>query len=304
MTYAQYGLIQASDFNNLVNNFNAIYGSGSGNSGYGQTTLGQVTAGNKVSYADWATLIDKISRVALHQNTSITATIAPTTGDPVKFVSAIGTNITALTNNRLSASAQSTTSTTSKSTTTTWLDKATFTSTVSFSSGAAARYFFNSGGQIAITASHGSSGSTGIDKLFYDISNALGTVTLSGGSGTIAGTAFTGTTKTGGAGTVNVDYTISTATGYFALSTTDVEIFRQTAVGALSKYVTSYVSIKARIDATGGVIIFTTTFDENWSSGVGLTVSTGTRLNVAIKSPSTTYLSNTWGTPSVSSSYV
>lgn len=305
MTFAQYNLIQADDYNSLVGTLNLVWGSGSGNSGYGQTNLPTVAAGAKVGATEWAALVNKISSIASHQNSTITAVTAPAAGDSVKFVSAINTNLTTITNNRLNASAQAASSTTSTPTTTTWLDKVTYTTTVTFTSAAAARYFFNSGGQLAITCSHGSNTSTGIDKVFYDLCNAFGTVTLSAGTATIAGTSFTGTTKTGGSGTVNTDYTISTTTGYYALTTTPVEIFKQTAVGALSKYVTSFINVTAKVDATGGIITFVTTVDENWSSGIGLTVSTGTTMNLTVKPPSTTYVTtNAWGTPTVVTSYV
>jgi len=302
MTYQQYGQVQASDFNTLVNNFNAVYGPGSGNSGYGMTPLSQVAVGSNVSYADWANLINAIYSVDRHQSpsTAITAISAPSAGDSVKYLSEITSNITTITNNRLNASVQGSTSTTTKSSASTWLNAITFTTRVTFPSAAAARYFFNGGGQIAISASHGTSGSTGINKLFYDIANAMGTVTLSSGTANIAGSSFTGVTKTGGSGSLGTNFTISTGTGYHALTTTPTEIFKQTAVGAIALYVTSFIKISANVDATGGVITITTVFDENWSAGTGLTVSTGTTVNASIKPPSATYITSApWGTPTV-----
>lgn len=304
MTYAQYGLIQANDYNSLVGTLNTVWASGTGNTGYGQTALPTVQTGGIVGATEWAALVNKISSIASHQNSTITSVTAPASGDSIKFINAINTNLTTITNNRLNASAQASSVTTTRTTTTTWTDKATFTTTVTFASAAAARYFFNTGGQLAITCSHGSAGSTGIDKVFYDLCTAFGTVTLSGGSATIAGTSFTGTTKTGGSGVLNTDYTISTTTGYHALTTTPVEIFKQTATGALSKYVTSFINVTAKVDATGGIITFVTTVDENWSSGIGLPVSVGTSMNMIVKPPSTTYVTtNAWGTPSVVTSY-
>lgn len=304
MTFAQYDLIQADDYNTLVGTLNLVWGSGSGSYGYGQTNLPTVAVGGKVGATEWAALVNKISSIASHQNSTITSVTAPSVGDSVKYVSAINTNLATITTNRMNAAAQASSVTTSKATTTTWVDKATFTTTITFTSGAAARYFFNAGGQLAITCSHGSSGSTGIDKVFYDLCNAFGTVTLSGSSATIGGTSFTGTTKTGGSGTLNTNYTISTSTGYHALTTTPVEIFKQTAVGALAKYVTSFINVTAKVDATGGVITLVTTVDENWSSGTGLTVSTGTTVNLTVKPPSNTYVTtNAWGTPTVVTSY-
>lgn len=304
MTYQQYGLIQAADYNNLVDNVNLVWGSGSGSYGYGQTNLPTVAVGAKVSAAEWTNLVNKISSIALHQNSAITSVTAPSAGDPVKFVSAINTNITTIQTNRLNASAQATSVTTSKATTAGWSDKVTFTTTVTFSSAAATRYFFNSGGQLAITCSHGSAGSTGIDKVFYDLCTAFGTMTLSSGTATIGGTSFTGTTKTGGSGALTTAYTISSATSYYSLTTNPIEIFKQTATGAIAKYVTSFINVTAKVDATGGVITFVTTIDENWSSGIGLPVSAGTTVNLIVKPPSTTYATtNAWGTPTVSTTY-
>jgi len=305
MTYQQYGLIQADDYNSLIGTLNTVWGSGSGNSGYGQTNLPIVSAGNFVGATEWASLVNKISSIAAHQNSTITSVTAPVAGDSITFINAINTNLTTITNNRLNASAQASSVTTTRTTTTTWTDKVTFTTTVTFTSAAAARYFFNAGGQLAMTCSHGSAGSTGIDKVFYDLCRAFGTVTLSSGSATIAGTGFTGTTKTGGSGVLTTDYTISTGTGYYALTTTPVEIFKQKATGALSKYVTSFINVTAKVDATGGIITLVTTVDENWSSGIGLAVSTGTAMNLIVKPPSTTYVTtNAWGTPTVVTNYV
>lgn len=303
MSYQQYGSIQASDFNTLVTDFNTVYGSGSGNSGYGQTSLGSVTAGNRVTYEDWNSLVTKIKALANHQNSATTAInnlVAPTAGDSISYLSGLSGGITTITSNRLNASAQGTSYSAGTASTSTWRDYVTFTSTVTFASAAAARYFFNAGGQIALTPYHPNG--SGINSLFYALSQAIGTIKFSSQSGvTIAGMAFNGTTKIGGSGALGSEYTISSNTGFYNLLTTDTEICRQNATGALSKYLTSNISINARIDATGTILRFTTTFDSNWSSGGGLTVGTGTNVTCSVIPPATTYLTNTWGTPGVTS---
>ena len=58
MTYAQFGLVQATDYNNLTggptsttaNTLNATWVTGSGNAGYGQTALANVAVGDQHSY--------------------------------------------------------------------------------------------------------------------------------------------------------------------------------------------------------------------------------------------------------------
>lgn len=306
MTYQLNGLIQASDFNAAVGNFNAIYGSGSGNTGYGQSILGTVTAGNKVSYGNWNDLVTKVKAIASHQGSTtagITALDAPQTGDAIVYMSGLTSAISTVTSNKLNAATQGTSSTTVTAATSTWVDTRTFTTTVSFASGAAARYFFNAGGQLAITPYHPTG--SGINSLFSGMATAMGTIKMSAQSGvTLAGVTYDGITKVGGSGVVNTNYSISSATGFYNLLTTDTQIFRQEDTGALSKYVDSFISVNARIDATGSIIRFTTLFDSNWSSGSGLTVGTGTQLTVTVIPPATTYLTNTWGTPAVATSYL
>ena len=50
MTYSQGGTIEATDYNNRATNVNAIWGTGAGSNGYGQsTTLASVSAAGTVS---------------------------------------------------------------------------------------------------------------------------------------------------------------------------------------------------------------------------------------------------------------
>jgi hypothetical protein len=65
MSYAQYGTIAASDYNNLVgaavggtaNVLNTVWATGSAGAGYGQTALANVATGDTVSASSWANLI-------------------------------------------------------------------------------------------------------------------------------------------------------------------------------------------------------------------------------------------------------
>ena len=62
MTYAQYGLIEATDYNTLVgpnpsttaNQLNTVWATGGVNAGYGQTSIGQVSVGGIVAASNWA----------------------------------------------------------------------------------------------------------------------------------------------------------------------------------------------------------------------------------------------------------
>ncbi len=309
MSYAKNSKIEASDFNGLVGSsttstdgqLNAILGPGNGSKGYGQTVVPEVLANNQVVYNDWANLVNKTSTVASHQGTAITAVTVPVQGVRIDYTSAIPTNLTSITSSRLNAAAQGTTSSTTTSAGSTWASQLTFTHTVTFSSGDAARYFFNAGGQLALTFS--SPSGSGINALMNSLGTACGTIIMSAqssGSITIASTSYNGITKVGGSGTAT---TLATNTGYYGLTTTNIEIFKQFASGTPSGYVNSFISVNARSNGTqgskgdnGSVITFTTVWDEVPN---GLTVSAGTATTLTVRPPSTSYISNTWGTPTV-----
>lgn len=316
MTYQQYGLITASDFNTFVgtdssvtpstaaNALNTVLGIGNGNSGYGQSVVTNVPQYSTVAATNWASLINKMTAVASHQGTSITALTAPTSGDRINYLSALSTNLSSIYTRRNSASSQGTTAATATTNSTAWSSAVTFTHTVSFGSADAARYFFNAGGQIAITFSHPTG--TGVNGMFSAMAAAAGTIVLSApSSGTIsvAGTTYNGVTKIGGSGTAS---TIGTNIGYYALTTSNQQILSQAASSAPTGYTDSVITVNVRSNGTqgtnadrGSVLTITTLWDEIPN---GLLVSSGTKTTVTVRYPSTSYLSNSWGTVNVSGS--
>ena len=311
MTYAQYGLIQAADYNTFVgtnpnttaNVMNTVWATGGGQSGYGQTALSQVSVGNTVTATQWSSLVTAQGNSATHQGTTITSITSPTVGATISYVSALSTNIASVYSNRLNASIQGATTSNSVATTTTWSDKATWTHTVTFASGDAARYFFNSGGQIKITQSHPAG--TGINSLFNALATACGTVVMSAmnsGTATIAGTTYNGVTKVGGSGTA----TVSTNSGYYAQTTANVQIFNQVAASGPAGYLSTNSTILTKSNGTqgvnsdaGSVITIYTIWDEIPN---GLVVSSGSQVTVQAIAPETTYLANSWGTITVAGS--
>ena len=72
MTYAQYGIIEATDYNTLVggnptttsNTLNATWATGGTTAGYGQTAEANVAVGDIVTAAKWANLISKTASAA------------------------------------------------------------------------------------------------------------------------------------------------------------------------------------------------------------------------------------------------
>lgn len=123
------------------------------------------------------------------------------------------------------------------------------------------------------------------------------------GTATIAATSYNGITKIGGGGNAP---TISTNTGYYALTTANATVFTQTASTGPSGYLSTNISVLIKSNGTvgsngdkGNIITIYTIWDEIPN---GLVVSTGSATTVTAQAPETTYLANSWGTISVAGS--
>lgn len=298
MSYAQYGKVEAADFNTLAGNLNLVMATGTGAAGYGQTSEANVAVGDTVTAVKWANVVNRTSNAASHQGSSISSVTAPTSGGTITYLSAIPTNLTTIYNNRLNAATQGSTSANTVTTVTSWSDYALWTHTATFSSGDAARYFFNSGGQLKITMSHPSG--TGIDLLLNNLAANVGTVVMSApssGTITVTGTSYTGITKIGGGGNAPSPYL--TNNGYYALTTANATVFTQSASTGPSGYLSTNISVIVKSNGTqgangdtGSVITIYTLWDEIPN---GLAVSSGSAVTVTAQAPETTYLSNSWG---------
>lgn len=322
MTYSQGGLIQATDYNGFASttvsaNINAVWGTATTAGGYEQGNIGTVSATDTVSATQWATLNNTISAAANHQGTAITSRTNPVSGNTISILANVNTDITSVNtskNNAYAVGSQFTgwTGTTAKTTSTgsgasAWT--LTFTHTVTFANTTALYSFFNAGGYVQFQFGKTSTG-TNEDtawNAFVGNGTANGVVatiiqTGAAAAKTIAGTSYTGTTKSGGSGTPT---TYATSTGVYALTGSPVTIYKQFDSGAA--YAANYVQINASI--SGAVLTYTTTwFDDGTAVSAvitGGTAPTGATFGTAPTTlctyypPETTYLSNTWGTPSV-----
>jgi len=295
------------------------------NSTYGQTALTPVSANAKVTATSWASLVNTLSTQAAHQATAITARTAPQTGNLIAILSSLQTDITNTYNNRYNAYATGTqytawTGTNSKTTDTVPIPDndawtLTFTNTVTFASTTAANYFFGAGGLIKLQFSKLS---TGYDNDVYwnNFIPKCGDIYLSatGASKTIAGVAYTGTTRIGGTGAANI---LATGTGYAQLTGSPTTIFELNPTDYL--YTSSYVRVQASV--SGSVLTMTTTWFQQarnpgpypavratsisgGSATSGGTFGTAPATLCTYFPPETTYLTNTWGTPTVAASVV
>lgn len=310
MSYAQFGTIAATDFNTLAGGnptttsgtLNAVWATGGSTAGYGQTALANTSAGVTVAAtSQWATLVANTASAATHQGTTITSVSTPAAGGTITYLSAIPTNLTTVYTSRLNAASQGATTANTATYGSTWSAAITFTHTVTFANGDAARYFFNSGGQLKVTCSHPTG--TGINLLLNNLASNVGTVVMSApssGTCTISGVSYNGVTKVGGGGNAP---TISASSGYYARTTANATIFSQTASTGPSGYLGTNIAMIAKSNGTqgsnsdaGSVITIYTVWDEVPD---GLVASTGSATTVTVQAPETTNIANSWGTITV-----
>ena len=313
MSYAQNGLIEATDFNTLVgtnpdtgaNKLNTTWATGGTTAGYGQTAVAQVAGGDTViATGQWNALVANTASAAAHSGSSITAVTAPSSGGTVTYLSAIPTNLTTIYTNRRNAAAVGSTTTSTATRGTSWENGLTFTHTVTFANGDAARYFFNSGGQIKMTASHPTG--SGINLLFSDLASNSGTVVQSApnsGTVSIASVNYSGITRVGGGGNAP---TVDANKGYFGLTTSNATVYTQTASSGPSGYLSSFIRYITKSNGTqgsngdtGSVVTIYTVFDEIPNE---LVANAGTAVTLTLQAPETTNLSASWGTPTLASS--
>jgi hypothetical protein len=250
-------------------------------------------------------LITKTANLASHQSSSITSVTAPASGNTITYNANVVTNLQTTYVNKLNAGTQGSTTANTIAYGSTWSTALTFTHTVTFANGDAARYFFNSGGQLKLTCSHANT-TAGINLLFNNLASNVGTVVMSApttGAVTISSVSFNGITKVGGGGSAP---TISTNSGYYAMTTSNANVFTQTASTGPSGYLSTFVRVIARSNGTvgsngdvGNVVTLFTVWDEVPD---GLIVGTGTTVTVTAQAPEITYLANSWGAITVAGS--
>jgi hypothetical protein len=325
MTYSVGGLIQATDYNGFVSttagaNVNATWANGSTNSGWGQNSLSTVSVGGTVTATQWASLVNTIQSMANQTGTTITSRTAPSAGQTISVLAAINTDLTNCFNNRGNATTSGTqvgtfSGTTSKTSATGSGNTAwtiTFTHTITFPSADQTRYFFNAGGIIRINYGKTSTG-TDHDPDWNTLAGWCGSINITGGAQTIAGQAYTGTTRLGGSG--GTQTTLATSTGWYALTGSPTTIFQLN--NTTAPYQPEFIRTTATATSST-VLTLVTTWSDDGTGVVGATsnISGGTATTspstsitgtapttlVTFIPPSTTNLTNSWGTPTIAAS--
>jgi len=321
MAYTQFDKILAAHYNTFVAgdgtfgivdhntaNINTVWGEGNNDKGYGQSTvLSQVPVGTVVSATQWSTMITRMLAAGDHQVTALgdmpgdggAGGPAIIGGDLIVAITAMQNNVDDLFANRLNAIATAATQAEVASGSDPWPAESVHTINVQFTSGNAARYFFNAGGNIAITLERNGGAANGKNDSWDDGSSGAADHGILPNSGSIELSAH-GNVKSGGFGTLNTDYFIESAIGYYELGTSAIQTYQQFAIGG-GVYGTNNAMIEVATNGTvgaagdnGDLITFTVTMTDDAADPPSVDGTTLARATVNF--PATTYLTEaSWG---------
>jgi len=288
MAYTSGDTILDDHYNDFATSVNAIWGSGSGDKGYGQTnTVSSVSAGATITASQWSTLLARISSAASHQSSSITSITSPSAGDTIAAYTALSGNITTITNNRLNVHARDSVVESNCSTTTSLTGTIEQRGTWAWGSEAEARYFFNAGGRLSVRWDISSYSSDDKADNWNALASNCGTYYINANS----------SGKSGGGLSANINVTDD---GWHNLTGSYVTVFRQ--YEDTSPYTASYIQLE--LYKTGGSVLFRSKWVDDAADQTSynkniynvLDQVDGTKQTFfGHEEPTTTHIADTWG---------
>ena len=295
MTYSSAGLIQATDYNGFVSTLNSVW-----NSLWGQSAVGTVSAGGTVTATQWASLAGTITNAYIHESGSNPSVSSPSAGQTIGIITNLSTAVSYITTYPYNcyASGSSTTATTTAgakgSANAAW--SIVWNGTVEFASTTQRDYYFNAGGRVFLNFTKTSTGTTN-DPTWNALAAACNQLsfTSTSTSKVIAGVTYNGTNKQGGSGTPTI---LRTDVGYAQLSQGSyTTIFQQ--YYPTYPYTGSYIQVQA--GKIGNSVWFITTWYQPASGYAfeAVNISAGAGLTMTQYPPETTYISASWGTPTI-----
>lgn len=315
MTYASGGLIQATDYNSLAwggtqgtytsspTNIAYVMGVGNGEFGYGQdiSAINTVAATNTVTATQWSGLLTNLNRALGHQSgagAQLSVNPAITAGNVITYFSSVATAVTTINTNKALFAAQGSTLTGTTDTTNPFNNSVAAYSgirdtNVTFSSANAARYFFNAGGQINYFCSATNNGvNNPRNNTIVDMINQVG------GLSAFRNNTNGGRVGTGGTITQNTNFGYRQAV--FGLAAT---IVNNDVAGTYSGHDVQLQVFSQNNDTSNGAngnsfvfrLFYSVPADDAFGGGFNI----GLSVRADIVFPSTTYLTNSWGTPTI-----
>jgi hypothetical protein len=192
-------IIVQADYNSIRNKVIAVLGNGSGNSGYGQQDRIVSTAvaeGTRVTINEWANLRFDIINAYKHINGSNPVTAVVSEGNTIRYTGSFTPDTGSLdvpqkqyddwanniTTNRFAVAAgeSAATAATTSNRTTAWASQCECTIQFYWSNANDARYWFNSGGKIRISANRTGGATTAQNTSWTTLLSAAGTQNFGG----------------------------------------------------------------------------------------------------------------------------
>ncbi len=319
MSYAQGGIIQATDYNNLAwrantatyNNGDCIaqvVGTGFGYLGYGQSTtpITPVAIGSTVTGTQWAGLVYLLNRGLGHQSGAGArlgsgGNLATTAGSTIAFYSNVATGRNTIRTNAntyavvgtVTSGAQFWANYTGGNTTLT----GSWQRTLTWSSGDAARYFFNCGGNIRWVILNAINVNGSLRS-----ADAVTQWATYQSSGFVYG--VNANPRLGTGGTVG---TADTTLGYWKCTTALQTLSQITSANYRYEYNSDFTNVRVRTNGVQGAngdngSVMTLNFGYfmfSTYSGFNDDVSVAVSHRIDYTSPSTTYLTSSWGVPTI-----
>lgn len=253
--------ITALDYNTIQNKIAGVLGTGSGQSGYGQSVASSnVVSGDLIRLTNWSNLRTDLVKARQHQTGTAVGSSTATDGLnlQVPLTTLVITEAlrnqynlfadTVVANKFTIGAGQFSPETLLVSTRTDqWNGTLTNVVTVQFSSATHTRNFFNAGGTVLLTSSRTGGAETGTDKdpTWSIMLNQSGTITFSAVStssnGSSPGDIFSG--------------------GYFSLTTSDQTIYHKAPLSG--SYTVNDYYIYARVSSGGDQVIFTMVYQDD-----------------------------------------
>ena len=273
MGYVAGEKILDDEYNTFVNSssdpfgYNHFAGTGALNYGLGQTEIAVNTAGDTITAAEWNTLFTGMDNIANHTNDTLTSTAARSAGDTIAIKSALVADLASLAaevaGGCTSATAIAAGSELQSSTSSTrWAGSHIVEHSITFSSNANLRHFFNAGGTMRMTFTRNSNGggsATSKDSSVDELISAVGNFDLKANVSTRSGSGETLTTDgfANGVMDLGTSYTVlmklTQSSGTYTSMYIDVQAKLNAAI-ASAVTVTMYYRI---VDADGGDSEFT-----------------------------------------------
>ena len=302
MAYTSGDTILDDHYNGFATSVNTIWGTGSSVRGYGQsTTISSVSAGTTITATQWSTLLDRIRSISDHQGNDASITIDtvtnPSAGDTISALTTLATDIGTIDTSAAAATNAAgfgTAVTSNNQTTATLTGTITQTNTLTFASANQMRYGFNAGGKVEISWNLALGTSDSKYNNWVALATACGTYQV-----------FANTSgKSGGSGSPTTN---NTNYGFYDMSTSPATVFKQ--FEDTAPYTASYIEVDVSLNAAAGSATVMT-LTSKWVDAAADQTSynkniynvldqvDGTKKTVfSWFPPATTYLTDTWGTP-------